>query len=45
MEQQCVSIAKGGIMTTIPARICVIAAANPIGRHYNKVKIISENFK
>lgn len=45
MKQQCVSITKGGIMITILARTCVIAAANPIGRHYNKAKIVSENFK
>lgn len=45
MEQQCVSIAKGGIMATIPARTCVIAAANPVGGHYNKAKTVSENLK
>ncbi|CAF3822831.1 unnamed protein product [Adineta steineri] len=45
MEQQCVSIAKGGIMATIPARTCVIAAANPVGGHYNKGKTVAENLK
>ena len=45
MEQQCVSIAKGGIMATIPARTCVIAAANPVGGHYNKAKTVAENLK
>ncbi|CAF3959185.1 unnamed protein product [Rotaria magnacalcarata] len=45
MEQQCVSIAKGGIMASIPARTCVIAAANPVGGHYNKAKTVSENLK
>ncbi|CAF0865720.1 unnamed protein product [Adineta ricciae] len=45
MEQQCVSIAKGGIMASIPARTCVIAAANPVGGHYNKGKTVSENLK
>jgi len=45
MEQQCVSIAKGGIMVSIPARTCVIAAANPVGGHYNKAKTVAENLK
>ncbi|CAF4005609.1 unnamed protein product [Rotaria sp. Silwood2] len=45
MEQQCVSIAKGGIMASIPARTCVIAAANPVGGHYNKGKTVAENLK
>ncbi|CAF3364063.1 unnamed protein product [Rotaria sp. Silwood1] len=45
MEQQCVSIAKGGIMASIPARTCVIAAANPVGGHYNKAKTVAENLK
>jgi DNA helicase MCM8 len=45
MEQQCVSIAKGGIMASIPARTCIIAAANPVGGHYNKAKTVAENLK
>ncbi|RKP17377.1 MCM-domain-containing protein, partial [Rozella allomycis CSF55] len=36
MEQQSISIAKSGIVTTVPARSTILAAANPKGGHYNK---------
>lgn len=45
MEQQAVSIAKSGIVCTLPARTAVLAAANPIGGHYNKSKTVAENLK
>uniref|UniRef100_A0A6B2L1S0 DNA helicase n=1 Tax=Arcella intermedia TaxID=1963864 RepID=A0A6B2L1S0_9EUKA len=45
MEQQSVSIAKAGIVCNLPARTCVIAAANPVGGHYDKSRTVSENIK
>ena len=45
MEQQSISIAKSGIVCTLPARTAIIAAANPIGGHYNKSKTVAENLK
>ncbi|CAK6978148.1 DNA helicase MCM8 [Scomber scombrus] len=45
MEQQSVSLAKAGIVSSLPARTSVLAAANPIGGHYNRGKTVSENLK
>ena len=45
MEQQSISIAKSGIVCTLPARTAIFAAANPIGGHYNKAKTVAENLK
>ncbi|XP_077585522.1 DNA helicase MCM8 [Stigmatopora nigra] len=45
MEQQSVSLAKAGIVSSLPARTSVVAAANPIGGHYNRNKTVSENLK
>ncbi|KAJ3005090.1 UNVERIFIED_CONTAM: DNA replication licensing factor mcm8, partial [Siphonaria sp. JEL0065] len=45
MEQQSISIAKAGMVCTLPARTSVIAAANPVGGHYNKAKTVAENLK
>ncbi|XP_045612321.2 DNA helicase MCM8 [Procambarus clarkii] len=45
MEQQCISIAKAGIVCSLPARTSILAAANPVGGHYNKAKTVSENLK
>lgn len=43
MEQQTVSVAKAGIITTLNARTSVLAAANPIGSKYNAKLPISKN--
>ncbi|CEH18463.1 mcm-domain-containing protein [Ceraceosorus bombacis] len=43
MEQQTVSIAKAGIITTLNARTSVLAAANPVGSKYNVRLPITRN--
>ncbi len=45
MEQQSISISKSGIIANLPARTSILAAANPIGGHYNRAKTVSENLK
>ena len=45
MEQQQVSIAKSGVVASLSARCSVIAAANPVGGHYDSGRTISENLK
>jgi len=34
-----------GLVCSLPARTGVLAAANPVGGHYNKAKTVSENLK
>ena len=43
MEQQQVSIAKAGVIASLPARCSVIAAANPKHGSYNMSKTVAEN--
>jgi DNA helicase MCM8 len=45
MEQQCVSVAKAGLVASLPARTAIMAAANPVEGHYNRSKSIAENLK
>ena len=45
MEQQSVSIAKSGVVATLPSRAAVLAAANPVGGHYDRTKTAHENLK
>ncbi|XP_058823295.1 DNA helicase MCM8 [Topomyia yanbarensis] len=45
MEQQVVSVAKAGVICSLPARTSILAAANPAGGHYDKSKTVTENLK
>ncbi|XP_049518540.1 DNA replication licensing factor mcm7 [Dermacentor silvarum] len=45
MEQQTISIAKAGIMTTLNARTSILAAANPAYGRYNPKRSIEQNIQ
>ena len=45
MEQQSVSVAKSGVVTSLRCRTTVLAAANPVGGTYDRRKSVSENLK
>uniref|UniRef100_A0A915J4U6 DNA replication licensing factor MCM7 n=1 Tax=Romanomermis culicivorax TaxID=13658 RepID=A0A915J4U6_ROMCU len=45
MEQQTISIAKAGIMTSLNARTSILAAANPAYGRYNPRKTIEQNIQ
>lgn len=41
MEQQSISVAKSGVVTSLRSRTAILAAANPAGGHYDKKKSVS----
>jgi DNA replication licensing factor MCM4 len=45
MEQQTVSIAKAGILATLPARTSVLASANPTESRYNPSRSVVDNIQ
>ncbi|CAF0887928.1 unnamed protein product [Didymodactylos carnosus] len=45
MEQQTISIAKAGILTTLNARASILAAANPAYGRYNPKRSIEQNIQ
>lgn len=45
MEQQTISIAKAGIMTTLNARVSILAAANPAFGRYNIKRTVEQNIQ
>jgi len=45
MEQQTISIAKAGILTTLNARVSILAAANPVYGRYNSKKSVEQNIQ
>ncbi|KAI0980915.1 hypothetical protein GJ496_000162 [Pomphorhynchus laevis] len=45
MEQQTISVAKAGILTTLNARVSIVAAANPIYGRYNPHRTLEQNIQ
>ena len=43
MEQQTVSIAKAGVVMTLPTKTSILAAANPIGGKYDQEESLADN--
>ena len=40
MEQGEILVAKAGVVASLPARTSLLAAANPVGGHYNRAKTL-----
>lgn len=45
MEQQKVTVAKGGVVCSVPARTTILAASNPKFGHFKKDKSLKQNVK
>lgn len=45
MEQQTTSIAKAGIIMSLPTKTSILAAANPIGGKYDEEESLSDNLR
>lgn len=45
MEDQAITVAKGGVVCSVPARPTIIAAANPAYGHFDPNKTLRENIK
>lgn len=45
MEDQTVTVAKGGVICSVPTRTTIIAASNPRYGHFNQAKSIKDNLR
>jgi DNA replication licensing factor MCM4 len=45
MEQQTISIAKGGLICNLNTRVAILASANPVGSRYNRQLTVLENIR
>lgn len=45
MEDQIVNVSKAGVINKLQSKTAILAAANPIGGHYNKLKLLMDNMK
>lgn len=45
MEDQVVTVAKGGVVCSVPARPTIIAASNPKHGHFDQSKTVGENLR